>query len=151
MYLIRTAFWLSIVILLLPTGRSETEQPEVSKMSLNEAVSAASSTANDVAGFCDRNPGVCETGKQALKAFGEKAKYGANLAYEWATTPSEDKPSANKQADASTVMPGKGDRVGKSDQLPKAKKKNSSGTRSQNTLTRDDLEPRWKGPGNPAA
>ncbi|MCT8971245.1 DUF5330 domain-containing protein [Microbaculum marinisediminis] len=87
MFLIRTAFWLSLVILFIPTGESETPGKEainsLSQVSTFEALSAAQSTMSDLAGFCERNPETCQTGSEALKVFGQKAQYGAKKLYEY--------------------------------------------------------------------
>ena len=69
MFLIRTAFWLIILVLLLPTN--EQQQSEV--------YGTAQAAVKDVSGFCDRNPGVCATGKDAFAVFVHKAKFGAEM------------------------------------------------------------------------
>jgi hypothetical protein len=156
MNILRTAFWLSIVILLLPTGREDSVENPADKVSLNQAVSAASETASDLVGFCDRNPGVCETGQNAVKAFADKAKYGANLLYQWAagadaTPPKASVPAAadglGKQADAQPVISRKMDKINKANRLKPSPRDAASGNRrSQNTLNPNDLAPAWKGP-----
>jgi hypothetical protein len=86
MFLIRTAFWLSLVIAFIPTGESNAPNPALAdsgpQVSAIEALSAAQNTVSDLAGFCDRNPNTCETGSAALKVFGQKAQYGAMKIYE---------------------------------------------------------------------
>jgi Family of unknown function (DUF5330) len=86
MFLIRAAFWLSLVIMLIPTGESNTGGSQASDstdISAYEAISVAQTTVSDLAGFCDRNPQTCETGSAALKVFGQKAQYGARKLYEY--------------------------------------------------------------------
>ena len=154
MNILRTAFWLSIVILLLPTGRDGNVENTADKVSLNQAVSAASETASDLAGFCDRNPGVCETSQNAVKTFAEKAKYGASMIYQWAAgsqaTPATTAAPAQglgKQADARSVISGKKDKINKADRLkPSSHNRAIRSQRSQNTLNSSDLAPAWKGP-----
>jgi hypothetical protein len=68
-FLIRTAFWLLIIVLLLP---SEGQQK-------NQIYSTAEATVRDLAGFCDRNPDTCETGKNAFNVLVSKAEFGAQL------------------------------------------------------------------------
>jgi Family of unknown function (DUF5330) len=76
-FLLRVAFWLSIVVLLLPADPSTGDKaPRVTAL---EALSAAQSTVADVSQFCDRNPDVCVTGNAAMHVFGEKVRYGAQL------------------------------------------------------------------------
>ncbi len=87
MFLIRTAFWLSLVILFIPTG--ESNLPDAGPVDSNaqvsaiEALSAAQHTVSDLAGFCARNAETCETGSAAIKVFGQKAQYGARKIYEY--------------------------------------------------------------------
>lgn len=160
MTIIRTAFWLSIIVFLLPGGKNN-DAEQGKQVSLNTAVSAATQTAGDVAGFCIRNPDVCATGKAAMHTFGVKAKYGAQRVMEWANSPTEGSatPAAaqpasskisaaiGKQADASSAIASKRDRHMKSDR--RSVRDNHQGRNpspSQNTLTRDDLAPAWKSP-----
>jgi hypothetical protein len=76
-FLIRSAFWLCLVILLIPGDpASGTDAPRVS---LGQAVSAAGATIADLSGFCSRNPEACATGGTALAMIGEKAWQGAEF------------------------------------------------------------------------
>jgi hypothetical protein len=76
-FLIRSAFWLCLVILLIPGDpESGSEAPRVT---LGQALSAAGATIADVSGFCGRNPEACETGGIALAMIGEKALQGAEF------------------------------------------------------------------------
>ncbi|MFN0262852.1 DUF5330 domain-containing protein [Tepidamorphus sp. 3E244] len=79
-FLLRCAFWLSLVVLLLPAddGRNTSVQ-----VSTGEAFGVARAFVSDVGGFCERNPSACETGESALKNFGSKAQYGAKLVYSY--------------------------------------------------------------------
>ena len=45
----------------------------------------ATSTFSDLASFCARQPGVCETAGFVAHKLELKAKYGARLIYEWAS------------------------------------------------------------------
>lgn len=69
MFLIRTAFWLIVLILLLPTNDEQQSQ----------VYGTAQAAVKDVSGFCARNPGVCATGKDAFDVFVHKAKFGAEM------------------------------------------------------------------------
>ncbi len=69
MFLIRMAFWLMILVLLLPTD--EKQQTDV--------YGTAQAAVKDVSGFCGRNPGVCEKGKDAFSVFVHKAEFGAQM------------------------------------------------------------------------
>lgn len=81
MFLIRTAFWLSVVIMLIPADpQSDTPAPRVSMF---EALSSARSAAADFSGFCDRNPDVCTTSAAAFRVFAEKAQNGAQMLFRY--------------------------------------------------------------------
>jgi hypothetical protein len=82
MFIIKTAFWLSLVILCLPAGE-ESDQAVQTSVDAGSAITAAQSTFADLSGFCDRNPDVCETGGTLLASFGLKARYGALMIYEY--------------------------------------------------------------------
>ena len=69
MFLIRTVFWLVILVLLLPTN----EQQQ------NQVYGTAQAAVKDVSGFCERNPSVCATGKDAFAVFMQKARFGAEM------------------------------------------------------------------------
>jgi len=81
MFLIRTAFWLSVVIVMIPADpQSETPAPRVSMF---EAFSSARAVAADFSNFCERNPDVCVTGAAAFQVFAEKAQSGARLLFRY--------------------------------------------------------------------
>ena len=69
MILIRIAFWLVILILLLPT----------SKQGQMTVYGTAESAVKDISSFCDRNPSTCETGAAAFDTFTQKAKFGVMM------------------------------------------------------------------------
>ena len=81
-FLLRVAFWLSIVIILLPSGTAKKadQQAMVSPM---EALGAAQAAVEDARGFCARKPEACEIGSQALQTFGQKAQLGSKYLYEF--------------------------------------------------------------------
>ena len=83
MFLIRTAFWLSVVVLVLPTPQSM-KVPD-SNIGTTQAVSAASAAVSDMGQFCARQPDACKIGSQALTQFGYKAQASAKWVYEFLT------------------------------------------------------------------
>jgi Family of unknown function (DUF5330) len=117
MFLLRAAFWLTIVALLLPTGPSK-PQPRVGAV---EAVSAAGAAVSDVSQFCKRQPEACEFGSQAAAAIGEKAQAGAKLLYDLLN---EKKTSAEAPPNRAAASP----------------------NGSQHTLTPADVAPAYRGP-----
>ena len=80
-FLLRVAFWLTIVLALLPSGSS---QPGVqAKVAATDAVVAASAAVSDMSGFCDRQPEACVVGAQTAIAIGQRAQAGARMVYEF--------------------------------------------------------------------
>lgn len=82
-FLLRSAFWLSLVVLLIPSDPAETSaKTDQRAISTFEAIGAAHSTLRDLEGFCERNPATCDTGRVALDGFGAKARTGARWVYQ---------------------------------------------------------------------
>lgn len=82
-FLLRAAFWLSLVVLLIPADPTETPRNGAARpVSPFEAIGAAQSTFQDLKGFCGREPTACDTGKAALDGFGAKARTGARWVYD---------------------------------------------------------------------
>lgn len=101
MFLLRSAFWLSIAILLIPADpESGTQAPRVTAI---EALVAARATIADMSAFCDRNPDVCVTGGAAWQLFTEKAQNGARMIYRYFDEPAGAK--AESEALSGTLTP----------------------------------------------
>lgn len=98
-FLIRTAFWLSLVIMLLPADADTGDKaPRVTAF---ETISAAGATVSDLSQFCKRNPDVCVTGGSAFQVFAEKVRYGVKLIYGYFG----DKKQGAQPAGESTLSP----------------------------------------------
>jgi hypothetical protein len=134
-FLIRVAFWLCVVLVLLPTGGSkqntQTAAPN-SELKAVEAFSAATATVSDMRHFCERQPDACTVGSQAAAAFGQRAQAGAKMVYEFIN---ERLVSQETGSVGTRNPPGKAS-------APAAKA-------SQNTLTPSDLVTPWRGPQAP--
>lgn len=117
-FLLRVAFWLSIVLVLMPSGAP---QPNAPKIDAGDAVSAAFAAVSDMGGFCDRQPEACEVGGKAAVAFGQRAQAGAKFLFDVLS---------DKMAPTETGS-------------IKARKPPGS----QDTLTAEDLKPLWRGAG----
>ncbi len=79
-FIIRSTFWLSLVLLLIPFGGTgENGQPLVSPL---QAVFAAKGAIEDLSGMCDRKPDVCDVGRAAVHTIGVRAREGARMAYQ---------------------------------------------------------------------
>ncbi|MBR0798445.1 DUF5330 domain-containing protein [Bradyrhizobium jicamae] len=79
-FLLRLAFWLGLVLVLLPRDKAP-ESEKTPQISTSEAVSAATATISDMGQFCKRQPAACEVGGQAATAIGQRATDGARKLY----------------------------------------------------------------------
>jgi len=127
MFLLRAAFWLTVVALLLPAGRSTPGTP-VPQVGAVEAVSAAGAAVSDMSQFCTRQPNACEVGSQAAAVVGQKAQTGAKMLYEFIS----EKMGSSEGGAAPARTP---DRPTAATMRP-----------SQQSLTPADLAPAWRGP-----
>lgn len=78
-FLLRMGFWFSLVLLALPLGSPGNGARSVGPV---EALMAAREAVGDLAGICERKPGVCETGRSAVEVIGVRAREGSRIAYE---------------------------------------------------------------------
>ena len=105
-FLLRMAFWLGLVLVLLPREKT-LESDKAPQIGASEAVSAATAAVSDMSQFCKRQPAACQVGGQAATVLGQRAQEGARKLYQIIT----DKRSADhtgsiggpEQADASSV------------------------------------------------
>ena len=78
-FLIRSAFWFSLVLLALPLNTGTDGTPSVGAI---QAFMAAREAIGDISAICERKPDVCETGKSAMHTVGIRAREAARIAYE---------------------------------------------------------------------
>ncbi len=125
MFLLRTTFWLSVVLLVLPIS---TMQPKSSEPQINtiEAVSAAGAAVSDVSQFCSRQADACAVGSQVLTHLGHKAQAAAKMLYEFVS----EKVAADHTASV----------------RPTSAPATTASVPSQSTLTAKDMAPAWRGP-----
>jgi hypothetical protein len=78
-FLIRMAFWFSLVLLALPfnTGTDESGHESVGPI---QALVAAREAVGDIAGICERKPEVCDTGLSAMHTVTVRAIKTAKMA-----------------------------------------------------------------------
>jgi Family of unknown function (DUF5330) len=81
--LLRMAFWLVVILLLLPAGGSP--RPVNANVSASDALTAAKATVTDLRSFCDRQPDACTIGSLALVVIGHRAQAGAKMIYDYLT------------------------------------------------------------------
>jgi len=122
-FLLRMAFWLTVVCVLLPSGTSAPSGD--SNIDAKQAVTLASAAVTDARGFCERQPDACSVGGKIAVALGRKAEAGARTIYEFITTKVADK-LAEKSVPAETNA-----------------KVVSVSVPGQGTLTAADMAPAW--------
>jgi hypothetical protein len=131
-FLLRMTFWLSLVLILLPSG--STQRVPASEVGASDAISAASATVGDLRQFCTRQPDACTVGSQVATTLGYKAQAGAKMLYDFLT-------EALAPKETGSLAGGNAPHSSKA-----AMDKPSLEKASQNTLTPADLTPAWRGP-----
>jgi hypothetical protein len=124
-FLIRMAFWLGLVLVLLPTGKTN-DDDKLPQVSTGDAVSAAAAAVSDMSQFCVRQPAACQIGDKAAVVIGHRAQAGARKIYQMIT----DKKNP--------------------DQTGSIGQRENAAAQSQDTLTTDDREIAWHAPQPPA-
>lgn len=143
MRLIRTIIVLSGLAAIMPSPPEDASQAAAkaagAQVTDTGYLDVATSAFSDLAAFCGRQPGVCETAGLVAHKLELKAKYGVRLLYEWASE-ANTPPSAALQPDiaerADPIATG-------STKLAAAKPQPEP---SQSTLRLEDLIPLWRGP-----
>jgi hypothetical protein len=120
-FLMRMAFWLGLVLVLLPTEKTP-EEAKLPQIGATEAVTAAGAAMSDMSQFCVRQPAACEIGSQAATVIGHRAQAGARKVYQMIT---------DKKPDHTGSIGGRDD---------------ASQHAPADTLTLDDLKADWRGP-----
>jgi hypothetical protein len=117
-FLLRLAFWLGLVLVLLPRDPTDDAAKSPAQIGAADAMSAAGAAVHDMSQFCTRQPTVCEVGGQAATAIGQRAQGGARKIYQIITD--------KKPPDHTGSIAG-----------------NETGVASTDTLTADDLKIEW--------
>lgn len=100
-FLIRGAFWFSLVLVMLPifdqdaTDRLSQEQG----VELTDALGAAAGVISYASDLCAQKPDVCVKGAETFSTLGSRAREGARVAYTYLDTQFADE-AATKAADA---------------------------------------------------
>lgn len=128
MFLIRTAFWISVLLLVLPLGGGmKADGPnaqERASIDAMAALAAAGATISDMRSFCERQPDACDVGSKALQAMSERARTGAAMIQDY---------------------------LGGEDVAAIPSKAVSTTAGGRDTLTPSDRKPSWRGPASPSA
>jgi len=145
-FLLRMAFWLGLVLVLLPTDKSS-DADKSQQIGASEAISAATAAVSDMSQFCNRQPAACTVGGQAATVIGERAQSGAKKVYQFITDKAEK--NEKKAPDPATDKAGKKvpDHTG-SISTPDDRAPDESQTVAvvHQTLTQDDLAIDWQPP-----
>ena len=80
-FIIRCAFWLSLVLLIIPIGGAGGSNENA--VSPIQALFAAREAVGDIAGICERKPDVCNVGRAAMHTIGVRAKESARIAMDY--------------------------------------------------------------------
>ncbi len=127
-FLLRIAFWLGLVLVLLPRDKAP-ESEKAPQIGAADAVQAATAAVSDMSQFCKRQPAACEVGGQAATIIGQRAQEGARKLYQIIT---DKKPPDHTGS------------IGGDDQADPA-----GPDVAHDTLTTDDLAVEWRGPQTP--
>ncbi len=119
-FLMRMAFWLGLVLVLLPREKTP-ESEKLPQVGASEAVSAATAAVSDMSQFCKRQPAACEVGGQAATVIGHRAQEGARKLYQIITDKKSPDHTGSIGGAAMGATPG-------------------------DTLSPDDLQAEWRGP-----
>ena len=79
-FLLRMAFWLGLVCVLLPSGGAKSPDAQINA---TQAVTLAAAAVSDARGFCERQPDACKVGGKVAVALGHKAEAGARTLIEF--------------------------------------------------------------------
>lgn len=140
-FLLRIAFWVTLVLALLPSGSGMPSGAQA-KVGASDAVAAAGAAIADMSNFCERQPDACVVGAQAAVVVGQRAQAGARLVYDFIN---DHAIRGNEQvANVGGDKGASGDKTG-SVTLRKLVAVGAVPT-SQNTLSASDLEPVWQAP-----
>ena len=134
-FLLRMAFWLGLVLVLLPRDTTPDTDKSAPQIGATEAISAATAAVSDMSQFCTRQPDTCEIGGKAASAIGQRAQDGAKKLYRIIT----DKKPPDHTGSIATAAPGDLDAIERATQD------------APDTLTLDDLQAPWTVPAAMAA
>src|SRR5687768_12578936 len=139
-FLLRMAFWLGLVLVLLPREKTP-ESDKLPQLGASEAVTAATAAVSDMGQFCKRQPAACEVGGQAATVIGQRAQEGARKLYHIITDKTENKTeNKNEKKATDKKAPDHTGSIGGTDETE------ASPTAPRDTLTPDDMVAEWRAP-----
>lgn len=139
-FLLRMAFWLTLICVLLPSGGKPTSAD--ASIDAVQAVTLASAAVSDMRGFCGRNPDACVVGGKVASAIGYKAEAGARTIYEFVTAKLND----NKPNDSAPLVEQTTASISHSANARIVPVSVRGRVPASGTLTPSDLQPSWHAP-----
>jgi hypothetical protein len=124
-FLLRMAFWLGVVCVLLPGGTKSTSGG--ANIDATQAMTLASAAVSDARGFCARQPDACVVGGKVATAIGQKAEDGARTIYGFIVAKLAEKSAPAENTVAATGL-------------------TSGQAAGKGTLTASDAQPVWHAP-----
>lgn len=132
-FLLRTAFWLGVVCILLPSGGEKAVSADT-QIDAKQAIGLANAAVSDAKGFCDRQPDACAVGGKVAVALGHKAEAGARTLYEFISTKLSESSEADRKPITKKTLENSNVAMGLTADL------------GHGTLTSGDLKPSWHAP-----
>lgn len=144
MFLIRLMFWLSLLVLLMPTDERQQER----------FYATAVATFDRASTFCERNIDTCAAGSEFWETFVKKAQFAGRLVMQFA------KSHAGKDAESPAATPGAAPAATPAaapaatqpvlpaaahPAAPAASHPRTQPAAGRGTLTPSDLTPAWRG------
>ncbi len=129
--LLRLAFWVTLICLLLPASHEDSRR----------LMSSAGQAVADMRGFCQRNPQVCEDMRVTMTALLARFRSGAETLQAWLAQQDTAEEGRADTAPGRPVSAPPVQRLGKSDPLPL-----QPVTKWQNSLSSSDKQMPWRGP-----
>jgi hypothetical protein len=130
MSFVKAAFWIAVILLLMPSNAQERF----------ELYSTAQRTIADIGGFCVRNPDICERTSAAASGIVHKLKSTADTIEDML-----------RDAGIGAERTRRNDRDGydreRHGALRTPSEVRTTSSVSSDTLTAADLRPKWRGPG----
>ncbi len=137
-FLLRMAFWLGLVLVLLPREKTP-ESDKLPQLGASEAVSAATAAVSDMGQFCKRQPAACDVGGQAATVIGQRAQEGARKLYHIITDKTDNKTEKIDKKAADKKAPDHTGSIGGADDA-------DASLAPRDTLTPDDMVAEWRAP-----
>jgi hypothetical protein len=136
-FLLRLAFWLGLVLVLLPRDKTP-ESGKLPQVSVSDAVQAATAAVSDMGQFCKRQPAACDVGGQAATVIGVRAQDGARKIYNSIT---DKKPGEAEKVEKEKKAPDHTGSIGAADNAEPA----AAEIAPRDTLSGDDVAVEWRG------